>query len=77
MCRDCKVQICGKNFRPEWVLFNGAIGVVQEIVFGKDKNPNDGDQPKYVTVKFDHYEGPTWDKTRPNVRQPAQLENTA
>ena len=27
MCRDCKVQICGKNFRPEWGLFNGAIGV--------------------------------------------------
>jgi hypothetical protein len=41
LCREAKVQICGKNFEPDWGLFNGAVGTVKEIV-NKDENPLDG-----------------------------------
>ena len=50
LCRGAKVAIIGKNFEPDWGLFNGSLGTVDEIVFAKNANPNDGDFPLYVAV---------------------------
>jgi PIF1-like helicase len=62
-----KVCIQGCNFWPQWGLFNGACGTVEEIVFDIGKNPNMGHHPKYVVVDFPQYVGPAWDKEKPKV----------
>jgi PIF1-like helicase len=62
-----KVCIQGCNFWPQWGLFNGACGTVEEIVFKAGHNPNMGHHPKYVVVDFPQYLGPAWDKKKPKV----------
>ena len=64
---NAKVAINGPNFYPEWGLFNGAIGTVEEIVYQDGDNPNDKDLPLYVAVKFENYEGPIWDPQNPKT----------
>ena len=54
----CRVAISGRNIEPRWGLFNGAIGVVQEIVFDVGKDPNNGDLPAYVAVEIFTYNPP-------------------
>ena len=63
----CKVAIENRNFNPIWGLHNGAVGIVDEIIFDKDKSPNNGDLPLYVVVDFPHYVGPAWDTENPTV----------
>ena len=70
ICRGAKVCIKGKNFMPEWGLYNGAIGTVREIVFKPGDNPNLKHMPVYVAVEFKGYSGPKWDKDNPKVRVP-------
>jgi hypothetical protein len=65
ICREAKVQLMGKNFEPDWGLFNSSIGVVKEIVFNKDENPLDGTLPEYVIVKFPDYCGHPWIPDKP------------
>jgi hypothetical protein len=60
ICRGAKVQLTGKNFEPDWGLYNGSIGTVKEIVFKENENPLDGFQPQYVIVDFPQYCGPHW-----------------
>ena len=60
ICRGARVQLTGKNFEPDWGLYNGSIGTVKEIVFNKNSNPLDGTQPEYVIVDFPQYCGPQW-----------------
>jgi PIF1-like helicase len=67
VCVGAKVCIQGKNFLPQWGLFNGVCGTVQEIVFAEGDNPNHGKHPKYVVVTFPQYVGPTWDLDNPKV----------
>ena len=74
ICRGCKVAIKGKNFNPEWGLFNSAIGTVQEIVYKNDESPNEGHLPCYVAVEFPSYTGHLhangghcWDKNNSQV----------
>ena len=62
-----RVSLCGANLIPEWGLFNGAIGTVEEIVFADGHNPNDNDQPIYVAVRFENYTGPVWDEHNPKT----------
>jgi len=62
-----RVSIRGRNFVPEWGLFNGAIGTVDEIVFKDDESPNDNNLPLYVAVHFENYTGPVWDPQNPKV----------
>ena len=64
---DARVCLENRNICPQWGLHNGACGTVKEIVFGKGKNPNDGDFPEYVVVEFPLYIGPAWDRDRPQV----------
>ena len=52
LCEGAKVKIQGKNFRPVWGLFNGAIGKIITIVFNKDKNPNHDDHPDFIVINF-------------------------
>ena len=62
LCIGSKVALEGKNFRPNWGLHNGACGIVEEIIFEANNNPNFGDLPSYVVVSFPQYKGPIWDK---------------
>ena len=59
-CRNAKVHLYGKNIKPEWGLFNGAQGVVKDIVFASGHSPNTNDQPIYVLVDFPQYKGPSF-----------------
>ena len=52
LCVNAKVALDNKNYFPSWGLHNGACGIVEEIVFGAGKNPNNGDLPKHVVVNF-------------------------
>ena len=71
ICVGARVAIKGKNIKPTWGLFNGAIGTVREIVFQEDKNPNLGDLPLYVAVEMLSYKPPKgtvpFDSSNPNV----------
>lgn len=61
----CSIQ--GQNFCPSWGLHNHACGVVEELVYKEGDNPNNGDLPDYIVVRFPHYCGPAWDKNDPKV----------
>lgn len=67
LCRYAKVAITGHNFLPTYGLHNGAVGEVEDIIFDEGENPNKGDLPSYVVVKFPGYRGPAWDKKHPKV----------
>jgi hypothetical protein len=60
ICRGARVQISGRNFEPDWGLYNGAVGTVVEIVFNENENPLDGTLPQYILVDFPQYRGPSW-----------------
>ena len=66
ICVGAKVSLDKKNYCPVWGLHNGACGTVTEIVFDKNKNPNNGDLPSYVVVDFPLYCGPPWDMDNPH-----------
>ena len=71
ICLEAKVCLRGRNFQPNWGLFNGAIGTVKEIHYTQKTKerptPNNGDLPDYVVVDFPHYRGPVWDEKHPRV----------
>ena len=53
---------------PKWVLFNGAVGTIKEILFEENKNPNHGNLPTAVIVDFSGHVGPKQDKNNLTVR---------
>ncbi len=57
-CKGAKVQISKRNIEPCWGLYNGGMGIVNDIVFEPGCNPNYGDFPSYVLVDFPQYCGP-------------------
>lgn len=65
ICQGARVQISGKNFEPDWGLYNGAVGTVVEIVFNENENPLDGTLPQYILVDFPQYRGPSWISEKP------------
>jgi hypothetical protein len=65
ICRGAKVQITGKNFEPDWGLFNGAVGKVIEIVYKEGTSPLDGTFPEFVIVDIPTYRGPPWINDKP------------
>ena len=67
LCIDAKVCIRGKNFQPQWGLFNGAVGKFLYIHFNENENPNLGDLPEYIIVDFKGYKGPPWNENYPTV----------
>ena len=67
ICRGARVQITGRNFEPDWGLYNGAIGTVKEIVYSADESPIEGHFPQYVIVQFPQYCGPPWMPEQPTV----------
>ena len=58
LCCGAKVQLSGRNIKPEWGLFNGSIGTVRDIVYNDNENPNHDELPKYILVEFTQYKGP-------------------
>ena len=65
LCKGAIVEIAGRNFMPEWGLYNHSDGRIVDIVFAKDMNPNNGDLPEYVVVDINDYCGPVWDPANP------------
>ena len=65
------MYIQGYNIESTWGLYNGAMGIVKEILFDKDKNPNMGHLPLYVAVEMFSYNPPasvpSFDKRNPKV----------
>jgi ATP-dependent exoDNAse (exonuclease V) alpha subunit len=57
ICRGAKVQLAGYNLYPRQGLYNGAMGIVKDIVFDESHSPNFGDFPLYVLVEFSQYDG--------------------
>ena len=68
LCSGALVLLFGKNIRPRWGLFNGALDYVVKIVYRKGETPNNGDFPAYVIVDFPGYVGPVWRSENPTVR---------
>jgi hypothetical protein len=52
LCCKAMVEIVKANIEPQWVLYNGAIGTVVDIVYHQGENPNSGHLPKVVVVNF-------------------------
>lgn len=73
ICRGSKVALTMRNFQPSWGLHNGAVGIVEDIIFEKGKSPNADDLPRYVVVNFPAYIGPVWDKNNPKVNMKHKL----
>ena len=46
-------------------LVNGALGVIQQIVYNPRSSPPE--PPTYVLIKFDNYVGVPWDESFPQV----------
>ena len=46
-------------------LVNGALGVIQQIVYNPGSSPLE--PPTYVLIKFDNYVGVPWDESLPQV----------
>jgi hypothetical protein len=67
ICREAKVQLTGAYLYPNKCLYNGAMGVVRDIVFDKSHSPNFGDFPLYVLVEFLQYDGMPFTETRKKV----------
>ncbi len=67
ICREAKVQLTGANLYPRKGLYNGAMGVVKDIVFDKSHSPNFGDFPLYVLVEFSQYNGMPFTETMKKV----------
>ncbi len=67
LCVNSKVALTGRNFLPNWGLYNGSIGTVMDIVFRPGDNPNHGDLPLYILVDFPQYKGPIYIEGRPNL----------
>jgi len=64
-CWETRVQLTGKNFEPDWGLFNGTQGTIKEIVYNKNESPLDYKFPQYIIVDFPTYCGPVWIKENP------------
>jgi hypothetical protein len=75
ICVSARVALTRPNLKPDWGLYNGAIGTVISIIYRKGECPNKINPstktiflPQYVVVEFDSYKGPVW-----NVHKPKQV----
>ena len=59
ICHGARVFLSGKNVCTKWGLYNGTIGTVVDIVYGRGESPNTYHLPKYVLVRFESYTGPS------------------
>lgn len=65
LAKGAKVALAGKNFQPNWGLYNGALGTIIGFKFAPGKNPQTNDLPEYVVVDFPSYKGPPWIDDKP------------
>ena len=56
-CRNAQVSLY-KNINPYWGLYNGAVGIVKDIVYNANESPNNGELPLYILIDFPQYSGP-------------------
>jgi hypothetical protein len=75
LCVGAGVALSNVNILPELGVYNGAIGIVVEMMYqGKQEGPNDKEHnhlPDYVVVNFPNLKLPTginpWDKLHKTV----------
>ena len=53
-------------------IINGALGVIQQIVYNPGSSPLE--PPTYVLVIFDNYLGVPWDESMPQVVPATHIE---
>ena len=58
ICIDAMVRIKGRNFMPEWGLYNGSMGLVKDIVYKDGESALHNKLPLYVLVDVFKYKGP-------------------
>jgi hypothetical protein len=61
-CHESRVQLTGKNFEPDWGLFNRTQGTIKEIIYNENESPLDYKLTKYIIVDSPTYCGPPWIK---------------
>jgi hypothetical protein len=67
IARGCKVELRGRNIAPQFGLYNGAMGIVKDIVYYENESPITGHMPRYVLVYFPSYTGPQFLEDSNNV----------
>ena len=67
LAKHAKVAISGRNFQPNWGLYNGALGTIVGFKFSSGKNPQTDHLPEYVVVDFPSYSGPPWISDKPTL----------
>ena len=67
LARGCKVELKGRNIAPQYGLYNGAMGIVMDIVFNINESPHTGHLPRYVMVQFPAYTGPQFCNRHHNI----------
>ena len=67
LAKNAKVAISGRNFQPNWGLYNGALGTIVGFKFQEGQNPQTDDLPEYVIVDFPSYSGPPWIEDKPTL----------
>ena len=67
LTKGLPVMLQGTNYHNPWGIYDGARGIVEEIVFSKKHNPNNDNLPLYDVVEFQFYKGPVWDYNNPKV----------
>ena len=67
LTKGLPVMLQGTNYHNPWGLYDGAGGIIVEIVFAENHNPYNGNLPLYVVVQFPFYKGPVWDTNNPKV----------
>ena len=75
LCVSAPVAISGINFVPELGLYNGARGIIIDIVYNNVVGPNNKHEyhlPRYIVVDFPGFKLPAnikpWDSNNPTVR---------
>lgn len=74
LARKSKVAITGRNIRPEWGLYNNAVGTIVDILFSNGESPNDNNLPSFILVDFPGYTGPPFIETYPTIIPVAPVE---
>ncbi|XP_053391813.1 uncharacterized protein LOC128554571, partial [Mercenaria mercenaria] len=66
LCK-CAAVMLTVNLCVKYGLFNGAIGIVVDILYPEDKKPSSDTLPTAVMVQFNNYSGPAFITGHPKV----------
>jgi len=83
LSKGAMLCVIENNFEPEWIVSSTTAlekskksysetettqtTEINHATFRDGDNPNNGDQPCYIAVKFSQHSGPAWDPQKPKV----------